>query len=45
MLLMDPLAFLIAHDATRNAILGKEPWDRPARRRFRRPANRSQRVR
>ena len=42
MVLMDPLAFLIAHDATRKGILGAEPWDRPRRRR---PAKRDGRVR
>jgi hypothetical protein len=41
---MDPLAFLLAHDATRNGIVGAEPWDRPRRRR-RRSENRAARIR
>jgi hypothetical protein len=45
MVAMDPLAFFIAHDATRQAVLGAKPWDRPPRRRRRRPANRAPRVR
>jgi hypothetical protein len=34
---MDPLAFLLANNATRTAILGAEPWNRPRRRHLRRP--------
>jgi len=48
MLHMDPLAFLLAHDATRRAALGATPWEQPAktpRRRLRRPANRAGRIR
>ena len=45
MLSMDPLAFLIANDATRTAIVGAEHWDRPRRRRTRRAASRAERIR
>jgi hypothetical protein len=41
---MDPLAFLLAHNATRTAVSGSEPWD-PTPRRRRRPANRAERIR
>jgi hypothetical protein len=33
MLPMDPIAFLLANNATRTVIAGAEPWDRPRRRR------------
>jgi hypothetical protein len=36
MLLMDPLAFILANNATRTVLLGAEPWNRPPRRVFRR---------
>jgi hypothetical protein len=42
---MDPLAFFIAHVATRKTILGAEPWDGPPPHRRRRPDNRAGRVR
>jgi hypothetical protein len=45
MLAMDPLAFLIANNATRNRINGAEPWDRPRRRLRNRPAHRAERIR
>jgi hypothetical protein len=37
MLLMDPLAFLLANNATRTVLLGAEPWNRAPRRLVRRP--------
>jgi hypothetical protein len=43
---MDPIAFLIANDATRTALVGAEPWDRRRRpRRTRRTAERAERIR
>jgi hypothetical protein len=45
MLLMDPLAFILANHATRTLSLGAQPSNHPPRRFLRRSANRAERIR